>query len=83
MTATRLQEQTSADPLQAVFVPYCESILSKDEIDLNALGDLVPFSHNMRCVRLMDGTYEFEVELQSEYNERSDLQPTRDLGHAA
>ncbi len=42
-----------------VFVPYDESMSSQltDELLLN--GRLVPFQLNYRCVRLLDGTFEF------------------------
>ena len=45
-----------------VFVPYDESMSPKltDELLLN--GRLVPFQLSYRCVRLLDGTFEFTFE---------------------
>ena len=74
--------QTGAQT-QTMFVPYCEALLDERRVDVDHLGDLVPFSHTYRCVRLLDGTYEFEVEFNPQISLPQDLHLSHKLGHAA
>ena len=68
MNQRYLEEQGySEDPLSAkekghnknrMFVPFSEDLLAAAG---SPLGDLVPFQLEYRCVRLLDGTYEFST----------------------
>ena len=44
-----------------MFVPFSEDLLAAAG---SPLGDLVPFQLEYRCVRLLDGTYEFSAPWQ-------------------
>jgi hypothetical protein len=44
---------------QTVFVPFSEALLCAAG---NELGELVPYQLDYKCVRLLDGTYEFLTE---------------------
>ena len=57
----------------SVFVPFSEELLAMTG---EPLGELVPFSRDYRCVRLLDGTFEF-TEIETE------LHGTSEIGHAA
>jgi hypothetical protein len=45
-----------------MFVPFSEDLLAAAG---SPLGELVPFQLEYRCVRLLDGTYEFNSFTQS------------------
>jgi hypothetical protein len=45
-----------------MFVPFSEDLLAAAG---SPLGELVPFQLEYRCVRLLDGTYEFNTTLDS------------------
>ncbi len=45
-----------------MFVPFSEDLLAAAG---SPLGELVPFQLEYRCVRLLDGTYEFNTTTQS------------------
>ena len=42
-----------------VFVPHSEQLLSEIDAAGGPIGQLVPFSQDYQCIRLLDGTYEF------------------------
>ncbi len=58
-----------------VFVPFSEDLLASTG---SPLGELVPFQLEYRCVRLLDGTYEFDCRPPA-----SDLKSEQKIGHAA
>ena len=58
-----------------VFVPFSEDLLASAG---SPLGELVPFQLEYRCVRLLDGTYEFDC-----HPPVADLKSERKIGHAA
>ena len=58
-----------------VFVPFSEELLASAGAPL---GELVPYQMEYRCVRLLDGTYEFDF-TPAEHN----LKTAHDIGHAA
>ncbi len=59
-----------------IFVPFSEDLLATTG---TPLGELVPFQLEYRCVRLLDGTYEFEFSSPTE----DSLKTTPQMGHAA
>ncbi len=60
-----------------IFLPFSEELLAAAG---NPPGELVPFQLEYRCVRLLDGTYDFQLELP---DERRALQSDARIGHAA
>ena len=55
-----LEEQSTNK--NRMFVPFSEDLLAAAG---SPLGELVPFQLEYRCVRLLDGTYEFNTPAQS------------------
>jgi len=63
---------------EKMFVPFSEELLAATG---SPLGDLVPFQLEYRCVRLLDGTFDFSgdhLELPSPV-----LHTPAPIGHAA
>ena len=54
---TKQNQNLNNGTAQRVFLPFCEALVQR--LDAGDIGELVPFSLDYRCVRLMDGTYEF------------------------
>jgi len=59
-----------------LFVPFSEELLAAAGAPL---GELVPFQLEYRCVRLLDGTYDFSFTQTPE----APLQSNRTMVHAA
>ena len=53
-------EQQDSPARQTVFVPFSEALLGAAGTEL---GELVPYQLDYKCVRLLDGTYEFLTEV--------------------
>ena len=70
MTDNR-EEQSSK-----IFVPFSEELLASAGAPL---GELVPFQLEYRCVRLLDGTYEFDFSATA----GDSLKTAPQMGHAA
>lgn len=51
--------KAQADTAGQVFVPFSEPLVAA----VGALGELVPFQLEYKCVRLLDGTYDFSPDL--------------------
>lgn len=63
-----------------LFVPFSEELLAAAG---SPLGELVPFQLEYRCVRLLDGSYDFCVEIPAEETSSPVLQTDAQIGHAA
>ena len=71
-----MKSSSNQNPSQdKVFVPFSEELLASAG---SPLGELVPFQLEYRCVRLLDGTYEFNFEAPA-----PDLKNVQKIGHAA
>ena len=51
-------QNTNIQGSERMFVPFSEDLLAAAG---SPLGELVPFQLEYRCVRLLDGTYEFNT----------------------
>ena len=70
---------------QKMFVPFSEELLAAAG---SPLGELVPFQLEYRCVRLLDGTYDFTAglglqKLLQPVLQNPVLQKEVEIGHAA
>ena len=55
---------------ERLFVPFSEELMAANGLPP---GELVPYQRSYRCVRLLDGTYEFEMS-----HEAAPALPTRE-----
>lgn len=65
---------------QKMFVPFSEELLAAAG---SPLGELVPYQLEYRCLRLLDGTYDFSGGFDSLKTLQSVLQNQPGLVHAA
>lgn len=70
---------------QKVFVPFSEELLAAAG---SPLGELVPYQLEYRCLRLLDGTYDFTAGFCTQkalqlISQKPELQKEVEIGHAA
>jgi hypothetical protein len=65
---------------EKMFVPFSEELLAAAGFPL---GDLVPFQLEYRCVRLLDGTFDFAANFDDLEKPSPVLHRTVPIGHAA
>jgi hypothetical protein len=65
---------------EKMFVPFSEELLAAAG---SPLGDLVPFQLEYRCVRLLDGTFDFSANFDDLEIPSPVLHTTVPIGHAA
>ncbi len=71
---------------EKVFIPFSEALFNEHEA---APGELVPYQAAYRCVRLLDGTYDFQTPVdvdnavKVELTQPGDLISRPHIGHAA
>ncbi len=73
---TNIRDTNGRETQNKMFVPFSEDLLAAAG---SPLGELVPYQMEYRCVRLLDGTYDFSwIE-----DPKPALQSATGLGHAA
>jgi len=65
---------------EKMFVPFSEELLAATGAPL---GDLVPFLLEYRCVRLLDGTFDFSANVGEADVPSEVLHTEAPIGHAA
>lgn len=63
---------------KSLFIPFSEELMAATG---GPPGELVPYQRSFRCVRLLDGTYEFL--LSEEQDQPEVLQNRESIGQAA
>ena len=63
-----------------VFVPFSEELLAAAG---SPLGELVPYQREYRCIRLLDGTFEFTMTADDPETRGADLKSSARMVPAA